>query len=44
VPKVQQLLSWLREVAAAFPGPDTVAAPRPTSVTARSARTRRGIG
>jgi LysR family glycine cleavage system transcriptional activator len=44
VPKVQQLLSWLREVAAAFPGPESAAAPKSTSVTTRSTRARRGAG
>jgi len=28
LPKVQQLLDWLREIAAAFPGPESVALPR----------------
>jgi LysR family glycine cleavage system transcriptional activator len=45
LPKVQQLLSWLRETAAAFPGPESVPAPRsaPQSATAtrRPARARR---
>src|SRR5215471_201465 len=36
LPKVQQLLAWLREAAAAFPGPESVPAPRsaPQSTTA----------
>jgi len=45
LPKVQQLLSWLRETAAAFPGPESVPAPRsasqPTTATRRPARARR---
>ena len=41
LPKVQQLLGWLREMAAAFPGPDSVPAPQPTSVPPRLARARR---
>jgi LysR family glycine cleavage system transcriptional activator len=44
LPKVQQLLTWLREVAAAFPGPDSVPAPRSTSGTPRTARARRAVG
>jgi LysR family transcriptional regulator, glycine cleavage system transcriptional activator len=44
LPKVQQLLTWLREVAASFPGPDSVPAPRSTSATARTARVRRAVG
>jgi LysR family glycine cleavage system transcriptional activator len=42
LPKVQQLLGWLREVAAAFPGPDSVPAPQPQRAAARTPRTRRG--
>jgi hypothetical protein len=38
LPKVQQLLAWLREMAAAFQGPDSVPAPQPTSVAPRLAR------
>jgi LysR family glycine cleavage system transcriptional activator len=45
LPKVQRLLSWLRETAAAFAGPESVPAPRsaPQSATAtrRPARARR---
>ena len=43
LPKVQQLLSWLREAAAAFPRPDSVPAPRPTTVVGRPARARRSV-
>jgi LysR family glycine cleavage system transcriptional activator len=41
LPKLQQLLGWLREVAAAFPGPDSVPAPRAGAATARAVRARR---
>ncbi len=41
LPKVQQLLAWLREVAAEFPGPDSVPAPRQAMVSARTARAAR---
>jgi hypothetical protein len=41
LPKVQQLLGWLREVAAASPRPDSVPAPQPTSVAPRLAGARR---
>jgi LysR family transcriptional regulator, glycine cleavage system transcriptional activator len=41
LPKVQQLLAWLREVAAAFPGPDSVAAPAATRIPPKAARVRR---
>jgi LysR family glycine cleavage system transcriptional activator len=41
LPKVQQLLGWLREMAAAFPRPDSVPAPKPTSMPQRPARARR---
>jgi LysR family transcriptional regulator, glycine cleavage system transcriptional activator len=41
LPKVQQLLAWLREVAAAFPGPDSVAAPEATRTPPKAARVRR---
>jgi LysR family transcriptional regulator, glycine cleavage system transcriptional activator len=41
LPKLQQLLGWLREVAAAFPGPDSVPAPRSAPVTSRAVRARR---
>ena len=43
LPKVQQLLNWLREAAAAFPRPDSVPAPRSTTVVGRPARTRRSV-
>ena len=43
LPKVQQLLNWLREAAAAFPRPDSVPAPRSTTVPAKPARTRRSV-
>ena len=42
LPKLQQLLGWLREVAAAFPGPDSVPAPRAAVVSSRALRARRG--
>jgi LysR family glycine cleavage system transcriptional activator len=42
LPKLQQLLGWLREVAAAFPGPDSVPAPRAAVVSSRAVRARRG--
>jgi LysR family transcriptional regulator, glycine cleavage system transcriptional activator len=42
LPKVQQLLGWLREVAAAFPGPESVPAPRAAVVASRAVRARRG--
>jgi hypothetical protein len=42
LPKVQRLLGWLREVAAAFPGPDSVPAPRAAVVSSRPVRARRG--
>jgi LysR family glycine cleavage system transcriptional activator len=41
LPKVQQLLGWLREAAAAFPGPDSVPAPQPLSAAPKVARARR---
>jgi LysR family glycine cleavage system transcriptional activator len=41
LPKVQQLLAWLREVAAAFPGPEIVAAPEATRTASKAARVRR---
>ncbi|HVN43797.1 MAG TPA: transcriptional regulator GcvA [Steroidobacteraceae bacterium] len=41
LPKVQQLLGWLREVAAQFPGPDSVPVPQPLLAPARAARVRR---
>jgi LysR family transcriptional regulator, glycine cleavage system transcriptional activator len=37
LPKVQQLLGWLREVAAASPTPDSVPAPRAAAMSARPA-------
>jgi len=43
LPKVQQLLNWLREAAAAFPRPDSVPAPRSTTVVGRPARARRSV-
>jgi len=43
LPKVQQLLNWLREAAAAFPRPDSVPAPRSTTVPAKPARARRSV-
>jgi LysR family glycine cleavage system transcriptional activator len=43
LPKVQQLLNWLREAAAAFPRPDSVPAPRSATVPARPARARRSV-
>ena len=42
LPKIQQLLTWLREAAAAFPGPDSVPAPHPTAAAPKPARARRG--
>ena len=42
LPKLQQLLGWLREVAAAFPGLDSVPAPRAAVVSSRALRARRG--
>src|SRR6516225_11195642 len=45
LPKIQQLLAWLREAAAAFPGPESVPAPRSapqsTTATRRPARAQR---
>jgi LysR family glycine cleavage system transcriptional activator len=41
LPKVQQLLAWLREVAAAFPSPDSAPAPAQKAVPSRAARVRR---
>ena len=41
LPKLQQLLAWLREVAVAFPGPDSVAAPEPKAVPRRPVPARR---
>jgi LysR family glycine cleavage system transcriptional activator len=41
LPKLQQLLAWLREVAAASPRPDSVAAPETKAVPRRPARARR---
>ena len=41
LPKVEQLLAWLREVAAAFPAPDSVAAPEAMRTPPRVARVRR---
>ena len=38
LPKVQQLLAWLREAAAAFPGPESVPAPRPAPQSTAGAR------
>jgi len=38
LPKVQQLLAWLREAAAAFPGPESVPAPRAAPQSATAAR------
>jgi LysR family transcriptional regulator, glycine cleavage system transcriptional activator len=43
LPKVQQLLTWLREAAAAFPRPDSVPAPRSTTVMGKPARVRRSV-
>ena len=43
LPKVQQLLNWLREVAAAFPRPESLPAPRSTAVAPRPARARRNV-
>jgi len=42
LPKIQQLLAWLREAAAAFPGPDSVPAPYSTAAAPKPARARRG--
>ena len=42
LPKIQQLLAWLREAAAAFPGPDSVPAPHSTAAAPKPARARRG--
>jgi len=44
LPKVQQLLGWLREIAAAFPGPDSVPLPTPAASAARLTRARRDAG
>jgi LysR family transcriptional regulator, glycine cleavage system transcriptional activator len=45
MPKVQQLLVWLREMAAAFPRPDAAATVVPAPAAARQARAaRRGRG
>src|SRR5215469_12533476 len=41
LPKVQQLLAWLREVAAASPRPDSVPAPQPTTAPPKLTRARR---
>jgi LysR family glycine cleavage system transcriptional activator len=41
LPKLQRLLAWLREVAAASPRPDTVAEPEEKALPRRPARARR---
>jgi LysR family transcriptional regulator, glycine cleavage system transcriptional activator len=41
LPKVQQLLAWLREIAAAFPGPASVPLPSLATALPRPARARR---
>jgi LysR family transcriptional regulator, glycine cleavage system transcriptional activator len=41
LPKVQQFLAWLREVAAEFPRPDTVPLPQLRGAATRAARVRR---
>ena len=41
LPKVQQLLAWLREVAASSPRPDSVPAPQPTTVPPKLTRASR---
>ena len=42
LPKVQQLLNWLREVAAESPRPDSVPLAQPLGAATRAARARRG--
>jgi LysR family transcriptional regulator, glycine cleavage system transcriptional activator len=44
LPKVQELLEWLREMAAAFPGPESVAVGQSAAPAVRPARARRSAG